>query len=71
MSVLVVKKFAYNFIKYQLDGPRLTRMRGYLMFFLSMFKLIESLIKVPGIPVVTPHNYPPPPIIIIIVGENL
>lgn len=58
MLVLVVQGFAYNFIKDQLEGARLTRMRGYLMvfFFPSMFELIESLITVPGIPVVTLHK---------------
>lgn len=57
MLVLVIQGFAYNFIKDQLEGARLTRMQAYLMgFFQSMFELIESLITVPGIPVVTPHN---------------
>lgn len=52
MLVLLVQGFAYNFIKDQLEGARLTRIRGYLMgfFFQSMLELIESLITVPGIP---------------------
>jgi len=42
MLVLVIKGFAYNFIKDQLDGPRLTRMRGYLMcFFIFFFEHVQ------------------------------